>query len=592
MGNGRIDRTTPFIPSQVDPLADVGSANETSKSSNSENAKENSTAAPLQPTPGLATAMRNELTLTGFGRATQLQAALNTAGASKYQNDLKKDPNFQKLSPAMQEHILNDLDLLFQSPRASENLVQLSKDPNFSKLSEHDQNTALNNFRKDPASARNLSSIKSEISDLVKLQENENYQKLPSQTQKQIRELMDRFSLKPEAREQLIQLLNQSPLKELSPARQSEVLNAFAKSPSDSAYRAKLQEIVQAMAHGHIEEATQARILKMIGTAGNSRLTSDLVKIVSDPRFAGLGQSFQTKLLNVFESTTPDGREALHSILKKQFNPPYPGATFQILNELDRLAGGNIAAGVTDRTGRTAGKAEVMENLLNELAIPNTHINQDNKGTCTCTSMSYALAKNNPAEYARIATDLLTTGQATLKNGTVIRPPLDGFAFDGSKRSASERLIQSALMNLGMGGFYSNVRDQHLISGIGGLTDVEEAAVLRALNGKNFSVHSGNLIDRVQADLKAGHVPVMVNLRWGGRRTGHAIQVEKIENGRVYFRNPWGGNIPGVQRGVGNTGDIPGPGGPIRRVEDGPNGIESMSVENFEGIAISTVTAD
>jgi hypothetical protein len=590
MGNGRIDTRVPFAPSQIDPSADVEAADKSSPASDPAPANENSTPS-LSHNPASATAMRNELSLAGFGRAVQLQAALNTGG-SKYQNDLKKDPNFQKLSPAIQQQILNDLDLLFQSPKSSENLVQLAKDPNFYKLSEHAQNTALNNFRKDPVSAHNLNSIKSEISDRVRLEQNNNYQKLPPETQKQISDLIDRFPLKPEAREQLIQLVIQPELKELSVARQNQVLNAYAKAPGDSAYRSRLQDIVRAMSRGNIDEATQSRILNMVEKSGNTRLTSDLAKLVDDPRFAALGPTFQEKLLNVFESTTPDGREALHAILQKQFNPPQHGPTFQILSELDRLAQGNIAPAVTDQSGGTAGKAQVMENLLNELATPNTHINQDNKGTCTCTSMSYALAKNNPAEYARIATDLLTTGQATLKTGSVVSPPLDGFAFDGSQRSASERLIQSALMNLGMGGNYSNVRDQHVVTGVRGLTYAQEAIVAVALNGKWFSVHTEDVLGRVKSDLKEGNVPVLVNLRWGGRNSAHAIQVEKIENGRVYFRNPWGGNIPGVQPGVGNTGHIPGPGGPLRRVEDGQNGIESMSVEVFEGIALSAVTAD
>jgi hypothetical protein len=100
-----------------------------------------------------------------------------------------------------------------------------------------------------------------------------------------------------------------------------------------------------------------------------------------------------------------------------------------------------------------------MEDLMKELANPDQNINQSSKGTCTCTSMSFGLAKNRPAEYARLMTDLLTTGKTKLANGDTISPPGDAYAFDGTSRSEGERLLQSSLMNYATGGTYMNSAD-------------------------------------------------------------------------------------------------------------------------------------
>jgi hypothetical protein len=58
------------------------------------------------------------------------------------------------------------------------------------------------------------------------------------------------------------------------------------------------------------------------------------------------------------------------------------------------------------------------------------------------------------------------------------------------------------------------------------------------------------------------------------------VEILKVEKGRVYFRNPWGGNVNGVNSGVGATGTKNTK--PERIVEDGPNGIESMTEEEFQ----------
>ena len=92
------------------------------------------------------------------------------------------------------------------------------------------------------------------------------------------------------------------------------------------------------------------------------------------------------------------------------------------------------------------------------------------------------------------------------------------------------------------------------------------------------------LLDRTKKEIDGGHGPVFTGVKWGGGV--HAIEVTKIENGRVYYRNPWGPN------GVGPT-DPPGETGasrtPPRRVEDGANGVESMTVEDYNKRALDII---
>ena len=61
------------------------------------------------------------------------------------------------------------------------------------------------------------------------------------------------------------------------------------------------------------------------------------------------------------------------------------------------------------------------------------------------------------------------------------------------------------------------------------------------------------------------------------QKKGHAVSVVKIENGRVYFRNP--------DANKSEKSNVPG-----ARVEDPKAGIDSMSIEDFKK-RCNTITA-
>jgi hypothetical protein len=65
-----------------------------------------------------------------------------------------------------------------------------------------------------------------------------------------------------------------------------------------------------------------------------------------------------------------------------------------------------------------------------------------------------------------------------------------------------------------------------------------------------------------------------MGLQWGSLGV-HAVVAEKVENERVYFRNPWGPSVDPA----GTTYTTP-----PRRMEDPTVGLESMSVADFKNL--------
>jgi hypothetical protein len=124
-----------------------------------------------------------------------------------------------------------------------------------------------------------------------------------------------------------------------------------------------------------------------------------------------------------------------------------------------------------------------------------------------------------------------------------------------------------------------------------GLNNNEQEKVLRGLYGKKYTFYNGSFMtaldkqttmNKIKGELGAGRGPVEANLNWGSG--GHAVEVTEVKNGRVYIRNPWGGD-------VGRTGSINGTAknntnnGPLRVVENQNEGLESMTIKDFEKAA-------
>src|SRR5262249_46037686 len=171
--------------------------------------------------------------------------------------------------------------------------------------------------------------------------------------------------------------------------------------------------------------------------------------------------------VDVFKNTTVAGRAALQDLLQRDIYGVSALKTHGIgkdaptlLDQLHRLTSSPATdARLRNGANQRVTPAQYSEDLLQELRAPDNFVDQSNRNTCTCTSISHKLAVKNPAEYARIATDLALTGQSKLANGAAINVPTDAWPKDNSSRSPSERLIQSSLMNYARPGkTYVNVQ--------------------------------------------------------------------------------------------------------------------------------------
>ena len=508
------------------------------------------------------------------------------------------------------------------------NYRDFAMNPNLNKLPPEFQKQALKELDSNPGDLSTTRMVRDNINDRAKLETNENFKNLPADTKKDIRKKMDDYFTQAggDARANTIALATDPNFGKLSRAQQDLAFKALTKDPS-AANTANLQKIIGNSDFQNMDPGLKGRVLGLAANnAANPTYMNDLTKLVTDPKFVKFSPLEQSKMLKVFEQTTPAGRTALQSLLQREINGVpvllshgIKRDTPSVLDQLERLSRNPLDSRLVDRgtPPRSIDRSQVSEQLLQELASPNGTINQDDRGTCTCTSMSHRLAQRNPAEYARLATDLALTGQSKLTNGDTIKVP-DNTAGqpDGRARSHTERFLQSSLMNYAHPGYVNRYDGPDGIAGTAddgiitdpskpnqrskdgwpkertsGLNTDEQERVMRGLYGKKYTFYNGSFMsaidkqttmNKIKGELGAGRGPVEANLKWGGG--GHAVEVTEVKNGRVYIRNPWGGSVGvnGQANGTAqnNTGD-----GPLRRVENGPEGLESMTIADFEKAA-------
>jgi hypothetical protein len=208
--------------------------------------------------------------------------------------------------------------------------------------------------------------------------------------------------------------------------------------------------------------------------------------------------------------------------------------------------------------------------------------------TCVVADMQWLLAVRNPGEYARLVAGLATEGRAVLKNGEWLVRVEDSVAPDRYRsdargkplpdpdgptrdpRNAADRLFQAAMMDFANGSDRYSDKDDQSVGPMGtytGLYPEQQQRAVDALFGRPVALLRGD--DGLTRVLDQRSAPVIANLHWAGG--SHAVVVEQVEGGRVYFRNPFG-----PSRDVAGTVLRD----PERRVENG-EGRESMSLEAF-----------
>jgi peptidoglycan hydrolase-like protein with peptidoglycan-binding domain len=514
---------------------------------------------------------------------------------------LETDPNFKSLKPEAQQQIRDQMGKYSEQKAGQKdspenqssrtNLVNVATDPNFAKLSPEGQKAALDRLATNPTDAAHTQAVKDTVKDRSTLENDANFKKLNADTQKQALENLEKNHGNQAAKDNIIKLGTDPNFGQLSRTHQDKILQAQAKKPEDAAYTQSLRDITGSPNFRGMDDANKTKVIDMASSAKASpTYLSNLDQMIKHDRFGSMSTQDQKRMLNVFDTTSPKGQEALQKLMSRDVNgqPALTsrgyGSTGTLLEQLDRAASTPLDSRMTGTT-----KERFTENLLNEVSDPNYYVDQSNHDTCTVTSMSHNLASKNPAEYARIATDLATTGQTKLANGDTMTAPADSFAQDTSTRSDSERLMQSALMNYARPGKgYTNTPAPGQFSdGQTGLVYDQQERVLEGLHNRNYTHYTGSLnfkddkqdiLEKTQAQLKDGKGPVHTRFAWQGG--GHAVEVTEVRDGRVYFRNPWGGDQPGISTDVGPNGTTQT--NPNVRTDDARNGIQSMTIEEYK----------
>lgn len=238
------------------------------------------------------------------------------------------------------------------------------------------------------------------------------------------------------------------------------------------------------------------------------------------------------------------------------------------MTELHRLSTSTKGDGVEPR-----GDDAVFRETVRELAVPD-RINQGGRGTCAATVPLIQLAREDPAEYARLVNGLSSPeGKVSTKGGAELAR-VDNFGDDdGAGRSTTQKLLAPPLMDYadGMLQSYDNSKDKHDIYGYGdlgsGLDGGQAETLLETLRGRDFEQlekpswefnglgvaptfdgHPARLSDIEQQLAQGKTVPV--GMDWGDADTSgemharHKVLVTGVteESGQKYveYVNPWG----------------------------------------------------
>lgn len=361
--------------------------------------------------------------------------------------------------------------------------------------------------------------------------------------------------------------------------------------------RAELQMVLD----GQAGSASQSALKGLLSTPGFAQLSptgrklmleavqpsnvrgslANLGKLMATPAFQNVNEGDFEKLISVAKAGQTDALVALGPAV---FAKDTKGT--RLLDSVAQLATGPLQAELAKE------RPQLLAGALAEVMNPDSMLQRDHN-TCSATTAEQLLARSNPAELMRLLAGLASpTGSVQLANNDTLSRAAGTERNDGSRRSTSQRLLQAAFMEYGNGAAtYDNTRDvsvdqkaaQHM-----GLSHDEMAKLMSGVFGRPYeadSVHQksglllnksgGEIFDRLQQQ-KPLH-DTMAVMRWDAR--GHVITVDRIADGRVYFRNPQGNDLP---QGATYTDT-----GPARRSEGGIE--QSMTVADFRERLMATV---
>jgi peptidoglycan hydrolase-like protein with peptidoglycan-binding domain len=291
--------------------------------------------------------------------------------------------------------------------------------------------------------------------DRLTIENNPNFQKLNPDSQNHIRTKLNEFQKDPASRANLKKIATDPNLPNLSKDHQEKLLQIWDKR-KDNDITGELQKMIASPTWGQLDDKIKTGVLdRLNANAKDQFYTNNLTVMIHNPvfKFDQYSPKEQEKVLNVFDNAGLFGRPELLKFMLKEINGvpapliQSPGTNSTALDQLDKLASSSLDSRILDKKGNPVSKSQVVEDLLLEMKDPKKNINGGRGISAAVVATTQQMAEETPGEYARLVNELATTGQATLADGTVIRPSDDAFREDNSGRSVGERLLQSAMQN-------------------------------------------------------------------------------------------------------------------------------------------------
>ena len=193
--------------------------------------------------------------------------------------------------------------------------------------------------------------------------------------------------------------------------------------------------------------------------------------------------------------------------------------------------------------------------MLLDVTNPN-RIDQGTAPTCTVTSMQFELVADEPAEYARLMAGLAGPERRGDDEGRsdLVLGRGDGDARARDDRSVSQAIFQTAAMEYGNGksadfdpiaGKSTDAATGETYAGLGRRRSRRRSSGSSSASTTAPTVLHGER--RRQGARRAGRAstppgrsnrPIILDIDQGD--INHAVTLEKVDAGRVYFRDPYG----------------------------------------------------
>lgn len=208
----------------------------------------------------------------------------------------------------------------------------------------------------------------------------------------------------------------------------------------------------------------------------------------------------------------------------------------------------NLATLASKPTNHSIDRAQALADVVADICRPAT-IAQAQHNSCTATSIQANLARNRPAEYARLVAGLATAGHVDVPSSHVSLASNLYIAY--KDRTISSNLMQPAIMDLEAkveGGHYDNKVDK-IFPAKGapheGAFNKDVSTAESQLIGGKYTTEIATNANRDKLMAIVAHAsstdPVLVGVMMAGGG-GHEVQVTgyKKASGKVEIRNPWG----------------------------------------------------